>query len=98
MQLKRKTVSQTRNDYPPEEELPLDGIYRYLLKPGEEHNDTRRRETDNYWSRKTYSLVEVIEEKGNRIMYKLNGRTFVREELMNIPYDTVSPPDWVSKW
>ena len=31
-------------------------------------------------------------------MYKLNGRTFVKEELMSIPYDTVSPPDWVSKW
>ena len=96
--IKKETVSQTINDYPPEEELPLDGIYRYLLKPGEEHNDTRRRETDNYWSRKTYSLEEVIKEKGNRIMYKLNGRTFVKEELMSIPYDTVSPPDWVSKW
>ena len=31
-------------------------------------------------------------------MYKLNRRTVIKEELMNIPYDTVSPPDWVSKW
>ena len=30
-------------------------------------------------------------------MYKLLGifgRTFVKEELMNITYDTVSPHDW----
>ena len=96
--IKKETISETRNDYPPEEKLPLDGIYRYLSKPGEEHNDTRSRETDNYWYRKTYSLEEFIEEKGNRIKYKLNGRSFVKEELVSIPYDTVSPPDCVSKW
>ena len=25
--------------YPPEEVLPEDGLYRYLLQPGEEHDD-----------------------------------------------------------
>ena len=29
----------TRETYPPEEVLPEDGLYRYLLQPGEEHND-----------------------------------------------------------
>ena len=28
-----------RESYPPEEVLPEDGLYRYLLQPGEEHND-----------------------------------------------------------
>ena len=32
-----------RENYPPEDKLPEDGLYRYLLKPGEEHDDQRRR-------------------------------------------------------
>ena len=28
-----------RENYPPEDKLPEDGLYRYLLQPGEEHND-----------------------------------------------------------
>ena len=28
-----------RESYPPEEVLPEDGLYQYLLRPGEEHND-----------------------------------------------------------
>ena len=28
-----------REAYPPEEVLPEDGLYRYLLQPGEEHNN-----------------------------------------------------------
>ena len=28
-----------RESYPVEELLPEDGLYRYLLQPGEEHND-----------------------------------------------------------
>ena len=38
-----------RESYPPEEAvLPEDGLYRYLLQPGEEHgeNDQRQRATD----------------------------------------------------
>ena len=28
-----------RESYPPEDTLPEDGLYRYLLQPGEEHDD-----------------------------------------------------------
>ena len=28
-----------REAYPPDEVLPEDGLYHYLLQPGEEHND-----------------------------------------------------------
>ena len=35
-----------RESYPPEEVLPEDGLYRYLLQPGEEYDDQRRRATD----------------------------------------------------
>ena len=34
-----------RENYPPEDTLPEDGLYRYLLQPGEEHDDQRRRAT-----------------------------------------------------
>ena len=34
-----------RENYPPEDKLPEDGLYRYLLQPGEEHDDQRRRAT-----------------------------------------------------
>ena len=35
-----------REAYPPEEKLPEDGLYRYLLQPDEEHDDQRRRAID----------------------------------------------------
>ena len=35
-----------REAYPPEEVLPEDGLYQYLLQPGEEHDDQRCRATD----------------------------------------------------
>ena len=35
-----------RESYPPEEVLPEDGLYRYLLQPGEEHDDQRHSATD----------------------------------------------------
>ena len=60
--------------YPPEEVLPEDGLYRYLLQPGEEHDDQRRRATDRIWSKGTYRLREVVESPGNWVMYYLlNG-------------------------
>ena len=30
-----------REAYPPEDKLPEDGLYHYLLQPGEEHDDQR---------------------------------------------------------
>ena len=35
-----------QESYPPEEVLPEDRLYRYLLQPGEEHDYQRRRATD----------------------------------------------------
>ena len=91
----------TRESYPPEDILPEDGLYRYLLQMGEEHDDQRHRATDRVWSKGTYRLREIIENPGNRVMYYLlNGpeRAFVLEELMLIPEDTELPPDYVQEW
>ena len=78
--------------------MPEDGAYRYLLQPGEEHNDQRRRATDRIWSKGTYRLREIAENPGNHVMYYLRDgseRAFVSEELMLIPEDTELPPDYV---
>ena len=70
--IKLKEVPLQRNeDYPPEDLLPEDGLYRYLLQPGEEFSDQRKRATDRIWSKKTYRLGEVINDPGNRVMYFL---------------------------
>ena len=90
-----------REVYPPEETLPEDGLYWYLLQPGEEHDDPRCRATDRIWSKKTYRLREVVKGSGNRVMYYLSDgpeRAFVSEELMLIPEDTELPPDYLSNW
>ena len=74
-----------REAYPPEEVLPEDELYCYLLQPGEEHDDRRCRATDRIWSKKTYRLREIVEDTGNRVMYYLRDgphRAFVSEELM----------------
>ena len=80
-----------QENYPPEEVLPEDGLYQYLLQPGEEHDDQQRRATDRIWSKASYRLREVVESHGNRVMYYLADgpeRAFVLEELMLIPEDT----------
>ena len=90
-----------RESYPPEEVLLEDGLYRYLLQPGEEHDDQRRRATDRIWSKASYRLREIAENPGNRVIYHLlDGpeRAFVSEELMPIPEDTELPPDYVQEW
>ena len=60
-----------RENYPPEDTLPEDGLYRYLLQPGEEHNDQRHRATDRIWSKGTYRLRETVGNTGNHVMYYL---------------------------
>ena len=60
-----------RESYPPEEVLPEDGLYRYLLQPSEEHNDQRHRATDGIWSKASYRLREIAENPGNHVMYYL---------------------------
>ena len=95
--------------YPPEDTLPEDGLYRYLLQPDEEHDDQRCRATDRVWSKKTYILREIVENPGNRVMYYLTDglesalvpalwKAFVSEELILIPEDTELPPDYVQEW
>ena len=60
-----------RENYPPEDKLLEDGLYRYLLQPSEEHHDQRRRATDRIWSKGTYGLRETMENPGNHVMYYL---------------------------
>ena len=60
-----------RESYPREEVLPEDGLYQYLLQPGEEHDDQRCRATDRIWSKGTYRLREIVENPGNHVMYYL---------------------------
>ena len=63
-----------REAYPPEGTLLEDGLYQYLLQPGQEHDDQRCRATDRIWSKGTYRLREVVENPGNHVMYYLlNG-------------------------
>ena len=91
----------TRESYPPEELLPEDGLYRYLLQPREEHDDQRRRATDRIWLKASYRLREVVGSPGNRVMYYLTDgpeRAFVSEELMLISEDTELPLDYVQEW
>ena len=90
-----------QESYPPEEVLPEDGLYQYLLQPGEEHDDQRRKATDRIWSKASYRLREIVENTGNHVIYYLlNGpeRALVSEELMLIPEDTELPPDSVQEW
>ena len=90
-----------RESYPSEEVLPEDGLYQYLLQPGEEHDDQQCRATDRIWSKASYRLREITENPGNYVMcYLTDGpeRAFVLEELMLIPEDTELPPDYVQEW
>ena len=54
-----------RENYPPENKLPEDGLYQYLLQHGEEHNDQGCRTTDRIWSKGTYRFREIVEDAGN---------------------------------
>ena len=47
-------------DYPPEENLPNDGLYTYLLQRGEEHGDQRKKATDRKQSKNTYTIDGII--------------------------------------
>ena len=101
IKLKEEVPLVKRESYPAEDKLPDDRLYRYLLQPGEEHDDQRKRATDRIWSKGTYRLGEVVSSLGNRVMYFLRDgpeRSFVKEELMLIPEETELPPDYVQKW
>ena len=90
-----------RESYPSEDTLPENGLYRYLLQPGEEDNDHCKRATDRIWSKKTYRLSEVVSRPSNLVMYHLKdglARVLVKEELMLVPKDTELPAGFVKKW
>ena len=94
----KKVPLVARESYSPEEVIPEDGLYRYLLQPSEKHDDQRRRATDRIWSKGTYTLKEIVENPGNHVMYYLLDRPERAEELMLIPEDTELPPDYVQEW
>ena len=91
--IKPKDVTELRevplvDSYPPEDTLPEDGLYHYLLQSGEEHDDQHKRATDRIWSKKTHRLSEVASSHSNRVMYHPKDgleRVFMKEELMLIP-------------
>ena len=88
-------------NYPQEDALPEDGLYRYLLQPSKEHDDQCKRAMDRILPEKTYRSREIVEDSGNQVTYYLKdgpGRAFVKEELMLVPKDTELPPDYVQKW
>ena len=71
-------------------------MYRYFYQPGEHHEDQKRRATDLIWSKNTYQLDQIVQGRGNRALYYLQGglyRAFVREELMHVSEDTQVLPD-----
>ncbi|WP_215898170.1 hypothetical protein, partial [Acinetobacter baumannii] len=79
--IKLENVTLTLEKYLDEEIAPEDGLYRYLLQPGEEHGDQKRRATDKIWSKENYRLDRIIEDPGQRVLYYLAGgpdRAFVR--------------------
>ena len=107
--VKLESVELKIKPHEPEEFAPADGLYRYLLEPGEENADSKRRATDNIWSRKTFRLDRIVEDPGQRVLYYLADgspgssagapeRAFVREELMLISEDTEVPPEYVKEW
>ena len=101
IKLKHVNLVKQEKEYPPEDVLPTDGLYRYLYQKGEQHGDQCRRATDFIWSKNTYHLDEIIQDDGNKVLYYLKDgpkRSFVREELMLIPEDTQLPPDYVQEW
>ncbi|GBB93245.1 hypothetical protein RclHR1_21380005, partial [Rhizophagus clarus] len=84
-----------------EEKLSSDVLVRYLLYPGELEGG-RRRAGDLNWSPHIYHILESMVQKNQPVLYWLedddgNGpqRSFVREELMVIPFDTELPPQWI---
>ncbi|XP_057316766.1 uncharacterized protein LOC130657782 [Hydractinia symbiolongicarpus] len=85
--------------YSEEKPLPEDGLYLYLLQFGEEHEDSKRRATDAFWSRNMYRLDRIV--AGSCVLYYLKDgpeRSFVSEELMLIPEDVQIPPEHVKEW
>ena len=83
-----------------EKRLPSGVQVRYLLSPGEDEGGERRRATDPIWSIEIYNIASVaISSEQPVLYYLLDGpkRSFVREELQVVPFDTELPPSFESK-
>ena len=77
------------------DEKIIEGGVRYLYRPGEQEGGERRRATDPIWSMKIYEIKHKIINNNQPILYYLQGgpkRSFVREELLKVPWDTELPP------
>ena len=89
-----------RENYPPEDTLPENGLYHYLFQPDKEHDHQRKRATDRIWSKKTYRLRQIVKDPGNRVMYWMKDgpeRAFVKEALMLKPENAELPLNYVQK-
>ena len=78
-----------------EKRLPPGVQVRYLLSPGEDEGEERRRATDPIWSIEVYNITRVVVSSEQPVLYYLlDGpkRSFVREELQVVPSDTELPP------
>ena len=78
-----------------EVKLPPGVKVRYLYSPGEGEGGERRRATGPIWSLEIYDLSRSVVSPGQPVLYYLNEspkRSFVREELQVVPYDTELPP------
>ena len=78
-----------------EKRLPSGVQVRYLLSPGEDEGGERRRATDPIWSIEVYNINRVVISPEQPVLYYLlDGpkRSFVREELQVVPFDTELPP------
>ena len=60
--------------YPPEEILPEDRLYHYLLQPRKEQDNQHKRAIDRTWLKGTYRLSKVALSQGNKVMYHLMGQ------------------------
>ena len=71
---------------------------RSLYQPGELEGG-RRRATDPTWSLNVYRIERTVTKPNEPVLYYLQDaeqpRSFVREELLVVPYDTQLPPDEV---
>ena len=77
-----------------DEKIILGGV-RYLYRHGEQEGGERRRATDPIWSMKIYDIKHKIINNNQPILYYLEDgpkRSFVREELLKVPWDTELPP------
>ena len=81
-----------------EEIIPATALVRYLYAPGEAENDSRKRATDPIWSLKTFHIRTYTVRENQPVQYYLDcqekdcpKRSFVREELQIVPFDTELP-------